>query len=91
MLSPAGIHLKVPSFDPSNGWETTNGAKTELCIQRTDYLQTKPFTVHGDPEVAEVDGVVGLDPLAARGGGGGVGAGDAHLLGVAHVWHLVRY
>ena len=73
MLSLAGIHLKVPSFDPSNGWETTNGAKTELCIQRTDYLQTKPFTVHGDPEVAEVDGVVGGDLVRLV-------VGDPHLL-----------
>ena len=64
------------SFDPRNG------DKTKLCIQRADYLKTEPLPVHGDSEVAEVDRVVGLNPLASWGGGA------PHLLAVAHVWHL---
>ena len=70
--------MKVESFDPSNG------DKTKLCIQRTDYLQTEPLPVHGDSEVAEVDGVVGLDSALASWGGGA-----PHLLAAAHVRHLI--
>lgn len=76
------------SFDPRNGDKTSNGVQTELCIQRTDYLQTEPLSVHGHSEVAEVDGVVRLDPLTPR--GGGAPSPSPHLLAAAHIWHLRR-